>query len=114
MTKVGTAKDKHRWLAPTPWRVEEEPNHEHWTNSISIFDADGGEIAVFTRGYEGDENNDGCESFTNARICAAAPSMLDTLREVDRVIAGCHGFGLHFEKMREKVRAAIIAAEPIK
>lgn len=69
-----------KYLAPTPWRLEGDPNHRHWRSSISIYDAEGGEIAVFMRGYERDENNDGCESFTNARLCAAAPDLLEALK----------------------------------
>ena len=58
---------KKKWLAPLPWRVERLSIHRHWTNSISVVDAEGGEVCVFTRGYQGDENGDGCPSWDNAQ-----------------------------------------------
>ncbi len=60
------------FTAPRPWTVETNPSHRHWTNSISIFDRDGGEVAVLTRGYEGDKNGDGCPSFQNANLIVSA------------------------------------------
>ena len=65
-------------LAPAPWKVGNEG--QMWTDSLSIIDADGGEIAYLTRGYEGDENGDGCPSWKNARLIAASPKMLEALR----------------------------------
>ena len=35
-------------------------------------DADNGEVAVLTRGYQGDENGDDCPSFDNAALIVAS------------------------------------------
>lgn len=56
-----------RYLAPLPWSVDMSSIHRHWRDSISIIDAEGGEVAVLMRGYEGDDNGDGCPSFANAQ-----------------------------------------------
>jgi len=53
-------------LAPLPWRIDPESVGVHWTNSISIVDADGAEVCVFTRGYQGDAEGDPCPSWDNA------------------------------------------------
>ena len=64
---------------PGPWTVDMKYIGKMWTDSISVADADGGHVAHLTRGYEGDENGDGCPSFANARLIAAAPDLLDAL-----------------------------------
>ena len=46
-------------------------------DSISIRDCNGGHVAHLTRGYEGDDHGDGCPSYENARLIAAAPMLLD-------------------------------------
>lgn len=66
-----------KYLAPTPWRVDMESKGQQWTDSISIADARGGHIAHLTRGYEAepmgeDGNLEGCPSYTNAHLIAAA------------------------------------------
>lgn len=70
-----------KYLAPTPWRVDMESKGQQWTDSISIADARGGHIAHLTRGYEAepmgeDGNLEGCPSYTNAHLIAAAPDLL--------------------------------------
>lgn len=62
--------------APRPWtvgmwRIDNKSIGKHWTDSLSIIDADGGEVAVLTRGYEGDEQG-GCPSWKNAALIVAA------------------------------------------
>ncbi len=54
------------------WRIDEKSVGKHWTDSLSIIDADGGEVCVLTRGYEGDKNGDGCPSWKNACLIVAA------------------------------------------
>lgn len=63
---------KSDMTAPKPWRVCTKTIGSHWTNSISILDADGGEVAVLTRGYQGDENGYGCPSYDNAQLIVDA------------------------------------------
>ena len=36
------------------WRIYSASVGKHWTDSSSIIDADGGEVCVLTRDYEGD------------------------------------------------------------
>lgn len=102
-------------MAPQPWtvgnwRVGNESVGKHWTNSLSIMDADGGEVAVLTRGYEGDpKTGDGCPSWKNARLIAAAPDLLEALREVEKYMTDC-GYFRRQEKMALRVRAAIYKA----
>lgn len=67
-------------LAPFPWSVDYASISAQWTDSVSIIDADGGHVCHLTRGYQGDANGDGCPSFANARLIAAAPDMLEALR----------------------------------
>ncbi len=62
-----------KYVASPPWAVNEESVHSHWTNSVSVLDAKGGEVAVLTRGYEADGDGDGCPSWANARLIAARP-----------------------------------------
>lgn len=59
-------------IAPLPWSVDYQSIGREWTNSISIIDADGGHVAHLTRGYQGDEDGDGCASFKNAELIVAA------------------------------------------
>jgi hypothetical protein len=66
----------HRYLAPLPWAVDADSVHRHWTNSLSIMDAEDGEVAILTRGYEGDEEGDDCPSWTNANLIAEAALIL--------------------------------------
>lgn len=54
------------------WRIDSASVGKHWTDSLSIIDADGGEVCVLTRGYEGDANGDGCPSWKNAVLIVAA------------------------------------------
>ena len=54
------------------WQIDNKSVGKHWTDSLSIIDADGNEVAVLTRGYEGDENGDGCPSWKNAVLIVAA------------------------------------------
>lgn len=55
------------------WRIDSKSVGKHWTDSLSIIDADGGEVAVLTRGYEGDpKTGDGCPSWKNACLIVAA------------------------------------------
>lgn len=54
------------------WRIDNNSVGRHWTDSLSIIDADGGEVCVLTRGYEGDKNGDGCPSWKNACLIVAA------------------------------------------
>ena len=68
-----------KYLAPTPWSVDEKSKHDMWTNSISIKDACGGHVAHLTRGYEGDANGEDCPSYTNAKLIVAAPLMREAL-----------------------------------
>ena len=58
--------------APRPWRVDYKSADYHWTDSCSIIDADGGEVCILTRGYQGDENGEGCPSWQNAELIVAA------------------------------------------
>lgn len=64
---------KGKSIAPLPWRVDrdQEP-HQPWTDACSILDADGGHVCHLTRGYQGDENGDGCPSWDNAELIVAA------------------------------------------
>jgi hypothetical protein len=59
-------------IAPLPWSVDYESVGREWTNSISIKDANGGHVAHLTRGYQGDEEGDGCASFKNAELIVTA------------------------------------------
>lgn len=59
-------------LAPRPWAIEPSTIGFHWTDSIDIIDANGGCVAVLTRGYQGDDNGDGCPSFENAKLIVEA------------------------------------------
>lgn len=71
---------KPKYLAPPPWSYVKD---NQWTNAIAIVDADGGHVAILTRGYEGemiDGNREDCPSWTNARVIAAAPAMLRVLK----------------------------------
>lgn len=54
------------------WQIDNESVGKRWTDSLSIIDADGGEVAVTTRGYEGDANGDGCPSWKNAVLIVSA------------------------------------------
>ncbi len=55
------------------WRIDNASVGKHWTDSLSIRDADGGEVAVLTRGYEGDpKTGNGCPSWKNAVLIVAA------------------------------------------
>ena len=61
--------------APRPWRVDRSSAGAHWTNSCSIFDAEGGEVCVLTRGYQSeviDGEIEGCPSWDNAELIVAA------------------------------------------
>lgn len=57
-------------LAPLPWVLSHAYN---WRDALQIVDADYGTVCIFSRGYE-----DG-PSWTNARMCAAAPEMYEAL-----------------------------------
>ena len=70
------------YLAPAPWSIDPKSEGRDWTDSLSIIDAEGGEVAILTRGYEGDTNGDGCPSYTNARLIAAAPDLLAALQNM--------------------------------
>ncbi len=61
-----------KFTAPLPWHVDRALDGFHWTNSCSIVDAEGGEVCVLTRGYQGDENDEGCPSYDNADLIIAA------------------------------------------
>lgn len=56
-----------QYLAPLPWSIDMNSIDRHWKNSVSIVDAEGGEVAVLLRGYEDDKNGDPCPSFANAK-----------------------------------------------
>lgn len=83
-----------KYLAPTPWSVDLSSEGQKWTDSISIADANGGHVAHLTRGYEGDAENDGCPSWTNARLIAAAPDLLEALRDMVLLFQGYQGMEL--------------------
>lgn len=74
--------------APGPWSIDFDSEGTQWTDSISIADADGGHVAHLTRGYEGDTNGDGCPSWANACLIAAAPDLLAALQLVMRLYTG--------------------------
>jgi hypothetical protein len=74
--------EQTKYLAPMPWRVGSDHGAE-WTNSLTIYDAQGGAVCHLTRGYEGDANGEHCPSFTNARLIAAAPDLLDVAKRAD-------------------------------
>lgn len=76
------------YLAPAPWSIDPKSEGRDWTDSLSIIDAEGGEVAILTRGYEGDTNGDGCPSYTNARLIAAAPDLLAALQNMVKVQGG--------------------------
>lgn len=62
-------------FTPGPWSVDRDYIGKMWTDSISVRDAETGHIAHLTRGYEGDANGEGCPSFANAALIAAAPEL---------------------------------------
>lgn len=62
---------KMDFTAPRPWRVDRESGGKKWTDSCSIFDAEGGEVAILTRGYQGDADG-GTPSWDNAELIVAA------------------------------------------
>ena len=78
------------YLAPAPWSIDPKSEGRDWTDSLSIIDAEGGEVAILTRGYEGDTNGDGCPSYTNARLIAAAPDLLAALQNMVKGGEGEH------------------------
>lgn len=74
--------EQAKYLAPTPWCVGSDHGAE-WTNSLSIYDAQGCAVCHLTRGYEADANGEHCPSFTNARLIAAAPDLLAVAKRAD-------------------------------
>lgn len=58
-------------FAPRPWKVDRRFDGIHWKNSCSIVDAEGGEICVLTRGYQGDASG-GTPSWDNAELICIA------------------------------------------
>lgn len=84
------------------WRIDNDSVGKHWTDSLSIIDADGGEVAVLTRGYEGDANGDWCPPWKNAALIVAAVNAFeDDLNEEWQI------------KCRENLRAGHAAAREI-
>ena len=67
------------YLAPRPWRIDRASQHRHWRDSCSIMDAEGGEVCRLTRGYQGDENGEGCPSWDNAELIVAAVNAYPTV-----------------------------------
>ena len=67
---------------PGPWAVDKDSINDMWTNSISVADSDGSHVCHLTRGYESDDDGEGCPSFANARLIAAAKTMLEALVEL--------------------------------
>lgn len=63
------------------WQIDSASVGKHWTDSLSIMDADGGEVAVLTRGYEGDKDGDGCPSWKNAVLIVAAVNAYNGFEE---------------------------------
>lgn len=64
------------------WTVDAQSVGFAWSDSISILDARGGHVAHLTRGYEGNKNDDGCPSFSNARVMAASRDLLEAVLEL--------------------------------
>ncbi len=62
----------YQYLAPRPWRVDRESEGVRFTSSCAILDAEGGEVCVLNRGYQGDQNGEGCPSWDNAELIVAA------------------------------------------
>lgn len=54
--------------APRPWRVDRESVGRSWRDSVAIVDAEGSTVCVLTRGYQGDDEGDGCPSWDNAEL----------------------------------------------
>jgi hypothetical protein len=65
-------------LAPAPWTISlvKSQWRPHWRNSVSVMDAEHGEICVLTHGYEIDGKGNSCPSWQNACLIAAAPDLL--------------------------------------
>ena len=70
------------------WKIDNKSVGKHWTDSLSIIDAEGGEVCVLTRGYEGDKNGDGCPSWKNAVLIVAAVNAFqsDEADEIERLM----------------------------
>jgi hypothetical protein len=54
------------------WRIDNKSVDKHWRDSLSIVDADGGEVCVLTRGYEAGVDGSGGPSWKNAELIVAA------------------------------------------
>lgn len=80
---VGTA----RGTANLPWSVDYGSVGKHWTSSISIVDADGGEVCVMTRGYQGDEGGS-LPSTRNAELIVSAVNKLAAVDNADELGEG--------------------------
>jgi hypothetical protein len=107
-----------KYLAAPPWsvgnwRIDNEAVSKHWTDSLSIMDANGGEVCVLTRGYESDPETGGCPSWQNARLIAATPELLAALKQIDSKAVGSATFDevlCALEECRRIARAAIAKA----
>jgi len=61
-----------KFLAPRPWRVDRKSAGKQWRDSCTIVDADGGDVAHLTRGFQGDKSGNGCPSWDNAQLIVDA------------------------------------------
>jgi len=83
-------------IAPLPWSVDRNSANREWTNSCSIIDANGGEVCVLTRGYQGemiDGDMEGCPSWDNAEMIVAAVNAYAQSKKI-RVPEHCQTCGM--------------------
>ena len=89
---------------PGPWWVDE--TFTIWTGGLAIAYADGSHVAHTTRGFEGPDG----EAYANARLIAAAPDLLEALKDVLSIIRTvCPEY--EEATMCANARAAIFAVE---
>lgn len=101
--------DRH---TPGPWRLQRSPHRQDGEYDFAIH-ADG--VMVLAEAFGRDAHGGTPPAEANARLIAAAPTMLTELRKAEAFISGFEGDELQegIDDLLSEIRAAIKQAEAI-